>query len=140
MDTRDHRDVIRSLMEHYCMDPGGVVYAESVYEWCAREGVDEPDRQKPLRLITRAGERCRMVVMERIPDAVVEERVRAMGVRGALQNAALDRAAMLNSDKKRLAYLFISEYATSMPDIEGDPLLIDNWAFDEMKKLGFFLE
>lgn len=140
MHTRDHQAVIRSLMEHYCIAPGDMVFVDSVYDWCAREGVDEPDRRKPIRLVTQAGKGCRMVVMEHIPDGVVDDRVKAMGVRGALQNVAMDRAGLLNSDKKRLAYLFISEYATSMPELEGDELLMDNWAFEEMKKLGFFRE
>lgn len=140
MDTRDYKDVLASLAKHYCVAPEDIIFVDSVYDWCTLEGVDEPDRYKPIKLIVQSGKACRMVVMEHVPDAVVEDRVKAAGVRGALQNVALDRAALLNSEKKRLVYLFISEYAASMPELEGDELLIDNWAFDEMKKLGFFRE
>jgi hypothetical protein len=44
---------------------------------------------------------------------------------------------MLDTDKKKLAYLFLSEYATSLPDLQ-DELLADNWVFGELERLGYF--
>jgi hypothetical protein len=67
----------------------------------------------------------------------MEERINALRIRSQLKNVASDRAELLDSDKKKLAYLFLSEYATSLPDIE-DELLADDWVFDEMQRLGFF--
>jgi hypothetical protein len=140
METRDYRDVLQSLMEHYCLNPEDIIFVENVHDWCIREGIEEPDKNKPVKLITPKGKSCRIVINESIPDSAVENRIKAMSIRGALQNVALDRAALLNSEKKKLTYLFISEFATSLPDLEGDELLADNWAFEEMKKMGFFKE
>lgn len=140
MVTKDYKDLLRSLMEEYCMNPEDIVYVQSVYDWCKREGIPEPDRKKPVKLVRSEGKGCRMVISEMIPNEVVEERVNAMQVRGTLQNVALDRSELLNSEKKKLLYLFINEYALGLPEHAEDELLADNWTFDELKKLGFFKE
>lgn len=140
METKDYKDVLDSLMEQYCLNPNDIIFVASVYEWCVREGIDEPDRKKPIKLISPKGKSCRMVIMESVEESVIDERVKAMSIRGTLQNVAIDRADWLDSGKKRLTYLFISEFASGNPDFEGDELLVDNWTFDEMKKMGFFKE
>jgi hypothetical protein len=122
------------------MNPEDIIFVENVHEWCKREGIDEPDRNKPVKLITPRGKGCRMVINESIPDSAVDDRIKAMSIRNKLQNVAFDREELLNSEKKKLTFLFISEYATSMPDLGGDELLADNWTFDEMKKMGYFKE
>jgi len=78
-----------------------------------------------------------MLIKEYIKEEVMEKRINAMSIRSQMESVAIDRAALLNTDKKRLAYLFLSEYAASIPDLQ-DELLADNWAFDEMERLGFF--
>ena len=78
-----------------------------------------------------------MLIKEYITEEVIKKRINAMSVRSQLQNVNVDRADSLDMNKKRLAYLFLSEYATSIPDFR-DELLADNWAFEEMKRLGFF--
>ena len=78
-----------------------------------------------------------MVIREYVSDKIMEERINALRIRGQLKSVAFDGADLLNSNEKKLAYLFLSEYATSLPDIQ-DELLADNWAFDEMERLGFF--
>ncbi len=77
-------------------------------------------------------------VREEIPDHIVDERINAMHIRGQVENVALDRADKLDSDEKKIVFLFLSEYALGLSDIEDNELLADNWAFDEMEKLGFF--
>jgi hypothetical protein len=37
-----------------------------------------------------------------------------------------------------MAFLFLSEYATSLPDLQEDKLIEDDWVFRELKRLGFF--
>jgi len=48
-----------------------------------------------------------------------------------------DIADKLNSDKKKLAYLFLIEYAATLPEIGGDELLADAWAFKRWSALVF---
>lgn len=139
MNTRKHHELISRLAKEYNLREEDVEFVENVADWSNARGVQETDRNKPVKVISRGEAGCSLAIMEDIPDETVEERIKALSVRSALINVAFDRAGMLNSEKKRLAYLFLSEYALTLPDIEDD-LLADNWAFEEMERLGFFKE
>jgi hypothetical protein len=138
MNTREYHELFRYLMEKVCLLEEDIVYVDNIAEWCRDMGIVEPDREKPVKLISKDGQGCKMLIKEDITYEVIEERINAMRIRGQLKNIAFDRADMLNSDHKKLAYLFLSEYALSLPDIGDDELLADDWAFGEMEKLGYF--
>jgi len=90
-----------------------------------------------VKLVSKDESGCKMLIREYISGEIMEERIDALRIRGQITNVAVDRADLLDSDRKKLAYLFLSEYATSLPDLQ-DELLADTWAFDEMERLGFF--
>lgn len=140
MNLKEHESHIKDLLKEYCLFLVEPVYVDNVAEWSKRNGFDEPDKEKPLKLVVSEEKGCKLVMNEEVPDKVIEERLKAMSVRAALQNVAEDREARLNSEKKKLAYLFLSEYGSHMPENEDDELLIDNWAFSEMERLGYFTE
>jgi hypothetical protein len=77
-------------------------------------------------------------VKEHLTEDILEGRLNALRMRGQIQNNATDRVDLLDSGQKKLAYLFLSEYAASLTDLADDELAADNWAFEEMKRLGFF--
>jgi hypothetical protein len=137
MNTREDYELFRFLMQKYCMFPEDLVFVENIADWCRQNGIREPDRERPFRLISKGESGCKMLIKEDISYDAVHERLNASQIRSQLQNAASDRAALLDSDKKKLAYLFLSEYATSLPDLQDD-LLADNWVFGEMERLGYF--
>ena len=124
-------------MQEYCLLPEDLVFTEDISTWCKEQGIPEPDRERPAKLVSKDGSGCRMIVREHIPDEIIQERIDALRIRGQMTNIAVDRADLLDSDRKKLAYLFLSEYATSLPDVQ-DELLADTWTFEEMKRLGFF--
>ena len=140
MNTEEFKDVIEGLISEYCLFLVETSYVEDVGQWCEENGFGVDDPRSPMRLLVSGTEGCKLVIMDDIPDDIVAERIKAMSVRDTLQSAAEDRGAMLDSDKKRLAYLFLSEYASTLPELVGDELLGDNWAFGEMERLGFFRE
>lgn len=138
MYTREYFELFRYLMEVECLLQEDVVFVENIADWCREQGIPEPDRDRPVKLLSKDGEGCRMLVREDLPEEVIEERINAMRIRGQLMNVAFDRADTLNSIQKKLAYLFLSEYAMSLPDTGDDERLADDWAFREMERLGFF--
>ncbi len=138
MNARAYEDVLRRTFNNYCQMPQNIVYVENIAEWCQKEGIPEPDTEKPVKVISKGEAGCKMIVREEIPDHIVDERINAMHIRGQVENVALDRADKLDSDEKKIVFLFLSEYALGLSDIEDNELLADNWAFDEMEKLGFF--
>jgi hypothetical protein len=140
MDTMDYEGVFKDLLEHYCLFLVNIEFVDSVAEWCKANEIAEPDREKPLRLIANEEKGCKLVVSKLVPEQVMDKRINALSVRSALTNVASNKADMLDSDKKKLAYLFLSEFASTLPDLESDEILADNWVFEEMEKMGFFRE
>jgi len=137
MNTREHYELFRYLMEQLCLLPEDLIFVENVADRCREEGIIETDEERPMKLISKDGSGCRMLIKEFISDEILRERINALRIRSQLKNVAFDRADLLDSDRKRLAYLFLSEYAPSLPDIRDD-FLADDWAFDQMDRLGFF--
>lgn len=137
MDAREYYELFRYLMEQRCLRPEDILFVENVADWCKRQGISEPDKNKPIKLVMKNRESCKMVVRENIPDEVVEERIRAIGIRNQVTSVASSKADMLDTLHRKLAFLFLNEYAYSLPEVDDD-LLADKWAFEEMERLGYF--
>lgn len=140
MYTRDYYELFRYLMEQYCLLQEDLIFVDDIASWCRENGIPEPDKERPFKLVSKDGIGCKMLIRENITDEILEQRINALRVRSQLRNLLVSRADLLNSNKKKLTYLFLSEYATSLPDMGADDFLIDDWTFEEMERLGFFKE
>jgi len=136
MNTREYYELFRYLMGECCLAPESLLFVESVAGWCRGHTIPEPDAERPFKLVSDDNKVFRMLIKEDLSDEVIQQRINALGVRSQLENVAVDRAALLDTVKKRLAYLFLRELAVrSDNDNERDA---DKWALEEMEKLGFF--
>jgi hypothetical protein len=124
MFVRDYEWYIRHLTEHVHMKPSDVIVVENVAEWCREHGMLERDMNKPLKLVSGNGAGLRMLIDERIPDEVIEERINGLRIRSQLKSVAFDRADLLSSGVKKLTYLFLKEYVTSIPELADDELAL----------------
>ncbi len=138
MFARDYEGYLRSLMKQCCLSPEDILFVEDIAAWSEKQGIPEHDRLRPLKLVSRNGAGCTMVIREEIPDFVIEERINALRIRSQLKSVADDRADLLNSEKKKLTYLFLLEYALCIPDINDDEIAADDWVFNEMERFGVF--
>jgi hypothetical protein len=138
MFIRDYEWYIRHLTEHVHMKATDVVIVENVAAWCNERGMTERDKDKPLKLVSGNGAGPHMLIASMIPDQVIEERLNALRMRSQLKSVAFDRVDRLNSATRKLAYLFLKEYAASIPDLAGDELASDEWVFEQMEQLGMF--
>lgn len=137
---RDYKEVLTKLLDYYCLFLVEIEFVDSVHEWCKREGVEEPDKSKPLKLFANDQKGCKLILNEMVSEKVINDRIKALSIRSALLNVAHNRSDALDSDKKKLAYLFLSEYALTLPDLADNELLADTWVFEQMTKQGFFNE
>lgn len=137
MNATGYFELFRYLMEQRCLRQEDVVFVDNVRDWCLDKGIPETDGERPMRLVSGDGEGCRMVVRREIPEGVIEERIRAMAIRWQVTNVAVDRSALLDIPEKRLAFLFLREFAFSLPGVDDD-MSADEWAFAEMERLGYF--
>jgi len=71
-----------------------------------------------------------------IPEEVLEERIRALRIRSQLKSVGYDRADLLNSDTKKVAYLLLKEYAATVTELADDEIAADEWVFAQMQHLG----
>ncbi len=137
MNMREYFELFRYLMEQYCMLSEDIVFVDNISDWCKEHGVTEPDKDKPLKLIMKNGQGCKMLVRDNLSGTVLDERIRAVGIRNQVTNVASSKADMLDTPHRKLAFLFLNEYAYSLPEVVDD-LLADEWAFEEMERLGYF--
>lgn len=136
--TDDFHSLFVYLMEQYCLPPENMLFVENIGEWCREQGVEEPDADKPFRLVAREPGGCTMLIRRDLPDEVMRQRMNALSVRCQTRNVAFDATDRLNSARKKLAWLFLAEYASSLPELREDERLADDWAIKEMERLGFF--
>lgn len=138
MFVKDYEWYIRHLTEHVNMRPADVVIVENVAAWCAEHGLTERDGDRPLRLVSGNGAGPHMLIAAMIPDDVIEERLNALRMRSQLKSVAFDRVERLNSATRKISYLFLKEYASTIKDLAGDDLASDEWVFEQMEQLGMF--
>jgi len=138
MYARDFEGLFKDVMKQVCLLPSDILFVENIAAWCKEQGIPEHDEQRPLKLVSKNGSGCRMLIREDIPEEAVDERINALWVRSQLKNNVFDRADLLNSENKKLAYLLLNEYATSLPEINDDELAADEWVFGQMDRMGFF--
>lgn len=136
MIVQDYEGYIRHLTEHVSMKPSEVVFVDNIASWCQQHGVEERDERKPIRLVTSNGDEVRMLIAKEIPDQVLDERINAFRIRSQLMSLGQDRADLLDSPTKKLAYLFLREFALSNPSMVYDDLAAEEWVFEQMERIG----
>jgi len=137
MNLRENFELFRYLMEKLCLKQEDIVFVDNIADWCKERGIPEPDKDRPLKLILKDGQGCKLLLREDVPDEAIDERIRAVRIRDQVTDVASSRADLLDSLQRKLAFLFLNEYAYSLPDVKDD-LLADEWAFNEMERLGYF--
>jgi hypothetical protein len=134
MFTKDYEWYIRHLTEHAGMSFSEVLFVDNIASWCRRHGIDEADEHRPLKIVTGKG--VTLLIAKMIPDQILEERINATRIRSQLKSVSHDRADLLNSPEKKLAYLFLKELSLSNPDLAYDDLAADEWIFGELDRIG----
>jgi hypothetical protein len=134
MFTKDYEWYIRHLTGHAGMHFSEVLFVDNIASWCRGHGIDEADEHKPLRIVTGKG--ATLLIAKTIPDEILEERINATRIRSQLKSVSYDRADLLNSPEKKLAYLFLKELSMNNPDLAYDELAADEWIFGQLDRIG----
>jgi hypothetical protein len=138
MFVKDYEWYFRHLVEHLDMKVSDLMIVESVAGWCREHGITENDEQKPVKLVSANGTGRRMLIANMIPDKVIEERINAVRIRSQLKNLGSDWTEKLNSPTRKIAYLFLKEYASAMPELVNDDFAADQWIFEQLEHIGVF--
>jgi hypothetical protein len=136
MFIKDYEWYLRHLMEHAGLEPKNLLFVDSVAGWCREHGLKEIDDKRPFRLVSGNGSGTKMVVAARVDDDVIEKRINALFIRSQLRSVVTDRSELLNSNTRKLAYLFLKELADVRPESQGDEFGEDEWIFDQLGRIG----
>jgi hypothetical protein len=137
VDTGEFFELFRYLVNEYCLIEEKMEFVESVRSESERYGSHESDPARPMKIIPDP-EGCIVLVAKRISDETMEQRMNALRMRSQTVKAVgYDWADMLDTPHRKLAYLFLKEYARTLPDSKDDELKQDEWALAEMKRLGY---
>jgi hypothetical protein len=134
MFTKDYEWYIRHLTGHAGMHFSEVLFVDNIALWCQRHGIDEADEHRPLKIVTGKG--VTLLIANMIPDQILEQRINATRIRSQLKSVSYDRADLLNSPEKKLAYLFLKELSLNNPDLAYDDLAADEWIFGQLYRIG----
>jgi hypothetical protein len=137
MVLKEYFELFRYLIEQRHLRQDDIAFVENISDWCKEHDIPEPDKEKPLKLISEDGRGRKMLIKESVPEEIIDERIHAVRIRNQVVNVAFSKADMLDTVHKKLAFLFLDEFAYSLPEVDDD-LLADNWAFQEIERLGHF--
>lgn len=136
--VKEYEWYMRHLTEHVNMRPTDIEFVDNVAEWCHERGIEERDDHRPIKLVAGGDRGTRMVIAREIAEPVLEERINALRIRSQLKSVREDRADLLNSPTKKMAYLFLKEFSGSDPVLAYDEMAADEWVFDQMGRIGIF--
>jgi hypothetical protein len=135
---REYEKVLQKLGGQYFVKDLAAV--SDLTSWAKDNNQDLVEPYNPMKLVVNTDDSLSMVVQEQIKDEKLDDVIKNLSIRWALQDTVTDIDRKLNSTKKRLVFCYLKERSRTMRDIGGDEQVEDQWAMEEMESLGFFKE
>lgn len=134
----DHESALRELGKEYFIHD--LQFVPDISSWAKANAKDLTEPHAPMKLITKGDDTLSMVVQAELSEKKLNDVLKNLSVRRALQDTTFDTLKTLNSTRKLLAFCFLKEYARTLSVLGQDEQLEDSWVLDEMKTLGYFDE
>ena len=135
---KEHEDILKKLGDQYFVKD--LVYVADIKSWAEEKNVHLSEPSQPMKLIPDEDNKLIMIIQSEITEESLANVLKGLSIRWALKDTAASPEKMLNSDRKKLAYCFLKEYARTVSDVGGDEMIEDDWAIKEMANTGFFEE
>lgn len=134
----EYDKALRSLGSEYFIHD--IHYVPDIALWVKDHGYHLTEPYAPMKLTAKDDSTLSMVVQSELKEETLNQVIKNLGIRRALQDTVTDIEKTLNSTKKRLVFCFLKEYARTLSVLGQDEQVEDGWALDEMKTLGYFDE
>ena len=132
----DFEDRLRSLAREFLIFD--IRYVPDMTLWAEQYNIPLNEPAQPMKLITEENNRLVLIMQKEINDETLDGIINGLSVRWTVRDVATDIAKRLDSTEKRLGYYLLKEYSRTKIDLAGDEMLEDEWAVNQMEKLGFF--
>jgi len=135
--AEDYGSLLQDIGTEYFI--WNVKFVPDLLSWGKKQNVDLHEPHQLMKTVPE-GDTMTMVIQSEIPERMLDNVITNLSVRWSLKDNVSDPSKILNSEKKRLVFVFLKECARTTKNVCGDKLIEDAWAIEAMEKLGFFRE
>ncbi|RJR22794.1 MAG: hypothetical protein C4581_00365 [Nitrospiraceae bacterium] len=114
-----------------------VKYVPDIMEWAAENNLSLGEPHLPMKLVVESENDMTMVIQSEIQEEMIADVIRNLGIRWSVKDNVTDMEKKLDTDRKRLGYCFLKEYARALQHVDGGELSEDEWVLEELEFLGY---
>ncbi|MEW5744925.1 MAG: hypothetical protein AB1805_05765 [Nitrospirota bacterium] len=133
--VRDYDELLQRIGGEYCV--ADIRYVPRLAAWAEQHGESLDEPAQFMKLTAGPDGQLVMVVQEAVDDGRLHDLITALDVRWQVVDNRANLMLQFDTAEKQLAYVFLREYARTKGYVAEDERVEDEWALDQMKRLGF---
>lgn len=112
-------------------------YVADIAQWAADNNTSLGEPHLPMKLVVESDDDMTMVIQSEAKEEMIADVIKNLGIRWSVKDNVTDIEKKLDTDRKRLAYCFLKEYARALDKVDGGELSEDEWVLEELEYLGY---
>jgi len=114
-----------------------IKYVPDITEWAAEHNTQLGEPHLPMKLVIESENDMTMVIQAEIHEEMIADVIKNLGIRWSVKDNVTDMEKKLDTDRKRLGYCFLKEYARALQHVDGGELSEDEWVLEELEFIGY---
>ncbi len=115
-----------------------IKYVPDIMKWAAENDKELGEPHLPMKLVVESDDDLTMVFQSEVKEEMIADVIKNLSIRWSVKDNATDMEKKFDTDRKRLAYCFLKEYARALQKVDGGEISEDEWVLEELEYLGFF--
>ncbi|MCC6347452.1 MAG: hypothetical protein IT388_09735 [Nitrospirales bacterium] len=132
----EYDTLLRNIGREYFVS--AIRYVPDLAVWARQNRADLHEPRQPMKLVADDREGLVMVVRSEVAEDILDALITGLDVRWQVVDNAEDLSLRFATTERRLAYCFLKEYSRTRESLAEDERLEDEWALQQMEKLGLF--
>jgi len=112
-------------------------YVPDIMEWAAHNNRKLGEPHLLMKLVVESDDDLTMVMQSEVKEEMIADVIKNLGIRWSVKDNVTDMEKKLDTDRKRLAYCFLKEYARALDKVDGGEISEDEWVLEELEYLGY---
>jgi hypothetical protein len=114
-----------------------IKYVPDIFEWAADNNKQLAEPHLPMKLVVESDDDLTMVLQSEVKEEMIADVIKNLSIRWSVKDNAVDMEKKLDTDRKRLGYCFLKEYARALQKVDGGEISEDEWVLEELEYLGY---